>query len=292
MAKTFAITTTATDTLKADAKGHAEAVFTVTNASARPVRGMARAKALAGTKRDWLTIAGETERDFGGGSTEQFIVYFDAADAPAGKYPFRLDIASALNPDEDFTEGSTVNVEVAAVVTPTPPKKFPLWIILAIVGALLLIGIVILIIVLAGRKGSNEAEATPTPTETASPNATRESPSPTPPATNEFRVIGTTLIATPDNFVGPCPARITFSGSITANKAGKVKYTFLRSDGAIDTIDHSLDFTGPGSKTVETTWTLGAAIPIFQPFRGFQQIKILSPNEMESDRANFVLHCQ
>ncbi len=72
MAKSFTITTTATDTLKADAKGHAEAVFTVTNATARPVRGMARAKPLGDTKREWLSIAGETERDFGGGATEQF----------------------------------------------------------------------------------------------------------------------------------------------------------------------------------------------------------------------------
>jgi len=82
MAKSFAITTTATDALKADAKGHAEAVFTVTNATARPVRGMARAKPLGDTKREWLSIAGETERDFGGGATEQFTVKFDAAAAP------------------------------------------------------------------------------------------------------------------------------------------------------------------------------------------------------------------
>ena len=39
MARSFTITTTATDTLKADDKGHAQAVFTVTNATARPVRG-------------------------------------------------------------------------------------------------------------------------------------------------------------------------------------------------------------------------------------------------------------
>ena len=35
MAKTFTITTTAIDTLRVDDKGHAEAVFTVTNATAR-----------------------------------------------------------------------------------------------------------------------------------------------------------------------------------------------------------------------------------------------------------------
>src|SRR6266542_6193362 len=131
MARTFTITTTATDTLKVDDKGHAEAAFTVTNATARPVRGMARAKALGDTTKESLSIPGETERDFGGGATEQFTVNFDAAGAPAGQYLFRLDVASALNPDEDFTEGPTVNVEIVGVPAPAVETKkgFPKWII-------------------------------------------------------------------------------------------------------------------------------------------------------------------
>jgi len=290
MAKSFTITT-ATDTFKADAAGHAQAVFTVTNATARPVRGMARARALGDTKREWLSVAGETERDFGGGTTEQFTVNFDAGGAPAGKYPFRLDVSSALNPDEDFTEGPTVTVEVAGAAAPPPSqKKFPLWIIFVIIGGVVLIGIVILIVVLAGRSKPSEEEASPTPTATATPTPASTATE-TPPPTNEFRVIAATLTANPDNYVGRCPAKITFSGSITANQAGRVKYTFLRSDGARDTRDLFLDFDGPGSKTVETTWTLGAAVPTFQPFRGFQSIKILSPNEMESNKAGFVMHC-
>ncbi|HEY2971395.1 MAG TPA: PASTA domain-containing protein [Pyrinomonadaceae bacterium] len=145
MAKTFTITTTATDTLKTDAKGHAEAVYTVTNSTARPVRGMARAKSLGDTKKESLSIAGETERDFGGGATEQFTVNFDAAGAPAGKYPFRLEVASALNPDEDFSEGPTVNVEVAGATAPVVDTKkgFPKWIIPVIAVVVLLIGGVI-----------------------------------------------------------------------------------------------------------------------------------------------------
>jgi hypothetical protein len=288
MAKSFSITTP-TDALKADAKGHAQAVFTVTNATARPVRGMARARALGDTKREWLSVAGETERDFGGGTTEQFTVNFDAAGAPAGKYPFRLDVSSALNPDEDFTEGPTVTVEVAGAAAPPPPqKKFPLWIVFVILGVVLLVGVIVLILVLTrGGKENGNGEASPTPIEaTPTPAATA-----TPPPTNEFRVIGATLTANPDNYVGRCPAKITFSGTITVNQAGRVKYTFIRSDGATDTRDLFLDFDGPGSKPVETSWTLGAAVPAFQPFRGFQSIKILSPNEMESNKAAFVMHC-
>jgi hypothetical protein len=190
MAKSFAITTIAIDTLKVDDKGHAEAVFTITNATARPVRGMARAKALSDTKREWLSIAGETERDFGGGATEQFTLNFDAPGASAGKYPFRLDVASALNPDEDFTEGPTVNVEVAAAAaTPAAKKPFPKWIIFVIIGVvILLIAGVILFLALRSRGTDiHEAEtATPTPVETATatPVAT-PSLTPTPASTYE-----------------------------------------------------------------------------------------------------------
>jgi len=293
MAKSFTITTTATDTLKADAKGHAEAVFTVTNATARPVRGMARTKPQGDTKREWLSIAGETERDFGGGATEQFTVKFDAAGAPGGKYPFRLDVASALNPDEDFTEGPTVNVEIAAATVPAPPKKkFPLWIIFVIAGVVLIIIIVVIILVVrSGGKGdNNNGEATPTPVE-SSPAPTASGTA-TPAEEREFHVTNVTLDAKPDDYVGPCPVTVTFTGTVTVNKAGKVKYTFIRSDGARDTNDLSLDFNGPGTKRVETTWHLGAAVPIFQPFKGFQQLRTLSPNQMDSDRASFVLRCK
>jgi hypothetical protein len=148
MANTFTITTSATDTLKTDDKGHTEAVFTVTNSTARPVRGMARAKALDSTKQEWLQIAGESERDFGSGDTQHLVVTFDApvatrphsvplpaaaqpsaavpptGAAPADKYSFRLDVASARNPDEDFTQGPVVKVELLHKPV-TPPKPFP-----------------------------------------------------------------------------------------------------------------------------------------------------------------------
>ena len=179
MAKSFTITTSVTDVLKLDAKGHAQAVYTVTNATGRPVRGMARAKPLGDTKREWISVAGETERDFGGGATEQFTVSFDAPGAPAGKYSFRLDVASALNPDEDFTEGQTVNVEIpGAPPPPEPKKKFPLWIILVIVGVVVVIGIVVLIIVLSSRGKETPAEPTPTPVA-ASPTPVPQTPTPT-----------------------------------------------------------------------------------------------------------------
>jgi hypothetical protein len=202
-------------------------------------------------------------------------------------------VSSGVNPVDDVAEGAPVTVEIAAVATPPPveKKKFPLWIILVIVGVVVVIGIVVLIIVLSSRgKGKGEATLTPTPAE-ASPTPSKTTPTPAPEG-KEFRVTAATLSANPNNHAGPCPVLIRFTGSITVNKPGTVRYTFVRSDGARDTRDLSLNFDGPGSKDVETTWTLGAAVPIFQPFRGFQRIKTLSPNEMESDNANFVLNCR
>ncbi len=139
MANIFAITTPAED-MKADAAGKASAIFTVTNTSHKPVRGIARARALGNTENDWLDVEGETERDFGAGATEQFTVNFSkSADAPAGKFPFRLDVASATNPDEEFTEGPTVNVQTAPQAQLIKKAGFPWWIIPVIALLLLLI---------------------------------------------------------------------------------------------------------------------------------------------------------
>ena len=154
MAKTFSITTNAANTQKADPTGRAEVEFDVTNTSGRPARGLAKAKALDRTKQEWLNLHGEPERDFAAGASQKFIVTFagpvisptatsepkpgaaQASVEPVPTYSFRLDVASAVNPDEDFTEGPTVTVEAAVG---KPAKKFPIWIIP--VAAVVLIGI-------------------------------------------------------------------------------------------------------------------------------------------------------
>jgi beta-lactam-binding protein with PASTA domain len=164
--KTFTITTTAPDSIKTDAKGHAEAAYTVTNTTSRPVRGMATATALDSTKQEWLKITGETDRDFAAGSTQQFVVTFEApaapkpaggaatpaADAAADKYGFRLVVASATNPDEDFTEGQTIRVELPKPEPPKEKKPFPKWIFIPIAVVLLLVVGLVLFFVLRGDK--------------------------------------------------------------------------------------------------------------------------------------------
>src|ERR1044072_1218245 len=152
MANIFAITTPADD-IKADAEGKASAVFTVTNTTSKPIRGIVKARPMGNTQQDWLDTEGELERDFGANGTQQFTVNFRKPAAVMltadEKFPFRFDVASTLNPDEQFTEGPTVNIEVKGAPAAPPPKKpFPLWLILAIAGGLLLIILLVLFLVL------------------------------------------------------------------------------------------------------------------------------------------------
>lgn len=102
-------------------------------------------------------------------------------------------------------------------------------------------------------------------------------------------VIKATLSPAQKVYSGDCPAKIVFKGTITVNAPGVVSYIFTRSDGATDTNIKKLKFLAAGSKAVSTTWTLGgAALP---SYKGWQAIKILSPNSFTSAHANFEVYC-
>jgi len=148
MASVFAVTT-ATNDLEA-ATGSATAVFVVTNTTARPLRGIAKIKPLEKTQAEWLKIDGETERDFPAGGTHQFTVRFNKPNPPASptappaaeSFPFRFDAISAVNPDEDFTEGPVVTVKIPEQKV-VQKKPFPWWIIPVAAVLLIVVGVVI-----------------------------------------------------------------------------------------------------------------------------------------------------
>ena len=137
MNRIFAITA-ASERVSVGGDGRGEITFTVTNSSARPLRGQLRVRPLGSTKGEWLSVAGDTERPFSPNATQQVVVNVATPPAaPAGKYQFRLDAVSVINPDDDFTEGPTVDLEVKAAEA--PKKAFPWWIVAAAGGAVILI---------------------------------------------------------------------------------------------------------------------------------------------------------
>ena len=96
----------------------------------------------------------------------------------------------------------------------------------------------------------------------------------------DFRVTEVVLKADRFDNSGACPVTVNFSGYITANGPGKMKYTFTRNDGATSPV-YVLKFTAAGTQPVSTTWQLGSASTLPR-YEGWQAIKVIAPNEMES----------
>ena len=135
----FAITA-ARETVTLDQQGRAQVSFTVSNTSPKSLAGRAKLVALGSTKEAWLTLEGEPERKFAKGESHQFTVRIAVLPGTAaGKYAFRLNIISVENPDDEFTEGPSVSLEVKELAPAAPPpRKFPWWIIA--VAAVVIVG--------------------------------------------------------------------------------------------------------------------------------------------------------
>jgi hypothetical protein len=140
----------------------------------------------------------------------------------------------------------------------------------------------------------------PTPTSAATrpptappgtPPPTAPPPTPAPPFSISASVDHTSVVSF------NCPVTFTFTGTITytGTAAATFHYVWLRSDGATQTTPFAITFQGPGTQPAQsTTWTLGAPIPQFQPFLGWEQIQLQAAPGVSvlSNRANFSLNCQ
>src|SRR5437868_10417109 len=96
----------------------------------------------------------------------------------------------------------------------------------------------------------------------------------------DFNVTEAVLKADNPRMSGPCPLKVVFNGYITSDGPGTVKYTFIRSDGATGPA-YAMEFKEAGTQAVSADWTLGDASTLPR-YEGWQALKILSPNEMES----------
>jgi hypothetical protein len=153
--------TAATNTIRLDDTRQAQTTFTVFNSSGRAMRGRARIVVQNPASETWVSLVGDAEKDFPIAGTHQYDVKIAVpAGSPPGSYPFRLDVVGTENPDEEFSQGPTVTFEVPA---PAPAKNpFPIWIPIALVAVLLLVGGVIAFLLLRGPGGISPANATST----------------------------------------------------------------------------------------------------------------------------------
>jgi putative membrane protein len=135
MASIFSITT-ATNNIPIGTGRIATALFTVSNRSSQPLIG--RAVLVMDppneSQSNWLRLKPpqESERNFDAHGVQDYLVEVNVpVGALAGEYIFHLDMEDTANPDETYTVGPTVLLEVAQTEPPKPEKKpFPWWIIL------------------------------------------------------------------------------------------------------------------------------------------------------------------
>jgi eukaryotic-like serine/threonine-protein kinase len=140
MPSSFAFTT-ATNTVLLDGSRRGQVAFTVSNTGGRATRGRARIVPQNPAATPWLTLDGQTERDFLIAGTQQYTVKLTVPpDAPAGSYNFRLDMVGVDNPDEDFIQGPGVVFQVPEPIVEVK-KPFPWWIV-AVAAAVIVVAAV------------------------------------------------------------------------------------------------------------------------------------------------------
>ena len=111
----------------------------------------------------------------------------------------------------------------------------------------------------------------------------QQPPRPVPrPSPAAGRVIRTTVGAVVSQ--GKCPATVTFNGTITTNGPAEVKYTWVSFDGGAWP-ERTIKFAKAGTEKVVESRS------VHSNQTGWMQLKVLSPNAMLSNRANYKVTC-
>jgi hypothetical protein len=92
-------------------------------------------------------------------------------------------------------------------------------------------------------------------------------------------------------YTGSCPVPLQFAWGVLATAPMEIKYHFERSDGAKAPPGQKMLPKANTSVDVLTTWELGANIPRFADFKGWEDLVIDTPNRV-SQKINFTLHCR
>jgi len=94
--------------------------------------------------------------------------------------------------------------------------------------------------------------------------------------------------AAPATYSGVCSQngkRVVFHGTITASGPVDVKYTWVRSDGGVDTTPHEVKFTAAGTKQVSHYWDLT------ETSKGWEALQVTAPSKITSAHAVFNVTC-
>jgi beta-lactam-binding protein with PASTA domain len=138
MARPFTIKPAA-ETIELDRERGSEVVFTVSNASGRPINARGRISVADPAQKAWFKLLDAPERKLKVDETTQYKVKISVPkEAAAGSYKLQFDVVEVDN-EESFTEGSPVGFQVKGAA-PVPVKKFPWWIVAVAAGVLVLVG--------------------------------------------------------------------------------------------------------------------------------------------------------
>lgn len=89
---------------------------------------------------------------------------------------------------------------------------------------------------------------------------------------------------------GPCPAKLNFTGTIVADKTPTVPITYqwVRSDTSAKSPVRTVTMTGKGA-LVTDTWSVGSS---GEMMRVWNELRILSPNSIKSEKASAAVLCR
>ena len=104
-----------------------------------------------------------------------------------------------------------------------------------------------------------------------------------------LRVVDVSLVSSPQEFKGPCPATVSFQGKITvAGSPGQIRYQFVNEQGEA-TGQGSLQFDSVGTREVQTSRVIGTKGRA-ETYSGWEELRILSPQQY-SARAPLRVEC-
>ena len=127
----------------------------------------------------------------------------------------------------------------------------------------------------------------------AAAQSTKAKPRPPRPREREVKVTKVVLPSrVPETVIvtkwAGCPADFGFLGRITTDGPAEVKYTWVSSDGRTWPVQ-SLKFPSSRGKNVSANWKVGKP---GETVKVWMQLKVLSPNEVVSNRSSLVVQCQ